>query len=163
LEETLASFKIGVLTVSSTRSEANDGSGDAVDAALRIGEAVQVERAIVNDDVSAIVARLRILCAHCDLVLTTGGTGFSPDDVTPEATASLIDRWASSLVELVRSKGQETTAFAFASRGIAGVCGRCLVVNLPGSPDGARQGTEALLPILPHILSQLRGERHAGT
>jgi molybdenum cofactor synthesis domain-containing protein len=149
-----------VLTISSTRTEENDESGRAIESALQGAGVVQIERDIVKDDISLIKTALTDMASRCDAVLTTGGTGFSPSDVTPEATAGVIDRWAHSLVELVRLKAQEETAFACASRGIAGIAGSCVIVNLPGSPAGARHGAETLMPVIPHILSQVRGGGH---
>lgn len=149
-----------MLTVSDTRTSDTDESGPAVADTLMEAGAVQVETGIIRDDISEIRNTLSEMVSRCDAVFTTGGTGFSPRDVTPEATAPLLDRWAHSLVELIRLKGSEETKFAHASRGIAGIAGQTLIVNLPGSPSGAEQGIAALLPILPHILSQLRGGGH---
>jgi molybdenum cofactor synthesis domain-containing protein len=160
LEEGLGAFRIGVLTVSDTRTPETDASGPAVAEALVAAGAVQIETNLVRDDIDAIKGAISEMASRCDVVFTTGGTGFSPRDVTPEATAPLLDKWAHSLVELVRLKGSQESEFAYASRGIAGVTGHALVVNLPGSPAGAAQGIAALLPILPHVLGQIQGDGH---
>lgn len=160
MEEGLSAFRFGVLTVSDSRTPETDESGPAVTDALIAAGAVQVENDLVKDDKAAIQQAISEMASRCDAVFTTGGTGFSPRDITPEATAPLLDRWAHSLVELIRLKGTEQTAFAHASRGVAGIAGQTLIVNLPGSPAGAAQGISALVPILAHVLSQLRGGTH---
>ena len=93
----------------------------------------------------------------CDLILTTGGTGLSPHDQTPEATADVTDRMVPGLAELVRSSGQSRTPRAALHRGLAGIRGRTLIVNLSGSPRAVTAQMEALLPVLPHALESLRG------
>lgn len=156
----MSRYRFGVLTVSDTRTPETDDSGRAVaDELLRAG-ATSIERALVKDDVGEIQRSISDLVGRCEAVLTTGGTGFGPRDVTPEATAPLLDRSAPSIAELLRLKGMEHTHLSHLSRGIAGVVGKALIVNLPGSPAGAAQGVGALLPILPHILDQIQGGGH---
>ncbi len=93
-----------------------------------------------------------------DLVLTTGGTGFAPRDVTPEATLDVVDKVAPGIAEAMRYSGLQKTPHAMLSRGVAGICGATLVINLPGSERAARESLEAILPALPHALKTVRGE-----
>ena len=147
-----------MVTVSDTRTADSDKSGPAVeDALLELG-ALQIERTIVPDDADEIKRAILEMCSRCDVVFTTGGTGFAPRDVTPETTAALIERRADNITDLIRSAGIKKTAMASLSRGVAGIRDECLIINLPGSPSGARDGVETLGSVLPHLLSQLRGE-----
>lgn len=116
---------------------------------------------VVPDNVELIVAALRAAVADgVDVVFTTGGTGLTPRDVTPEATRMVIEREAPGLADAVRRSGGDRVPTSILSRGVAGVAGRTLVVNLPGSTGGVRDGVAALAPILGHAVEQLRGGDH---
>jgi molybdenum cofactor synthesis domain-containing protein len=113
------------------------------------------------DDLAELEAALRAaVTSAADVVVTTGGTGLSPTDVTPEATRAVLEREAPGLAEALRRYGAEKVPTAVLSRGLAGIAGRTLIVNLPGSSGGVRDGLAVLGPLLPHVVSQLRGGDH---
>lgn len=116
-----------------------------------------VERRVVADDLLQIESTLRTAVAdHYALVVTTGGTGLGPRDVTPEATRNVIERQVPGMAEEMRRKGLEQTPFAILSRGVCGVAGRSLIVNVPGNPTGAVDSLKAIAPVLKHALAVLR-------
>ena len=135
----------------------DDASGDALEELLR-DEGFDVMRRVVADEPTMISAALAELAADTLLILTTGGTGFAPRDVTPEATRTVIDREAPGIAEAIRADALGRTPHALLSRGVAGLRRETLIVNLPGSPGGCRDGFAVLRPALQHGLELASGE-----
>ena len=155
-------FTVGLLTVSDrcSRGEEQDQSGPLIAEWVREHwDAEVAQQAIVPDEQPQIRDKLLAWSdqERLDLVLTTGGTGFAPRDVTPEATQAVIERAAPGLAEAMRSTGLAKTPHAMLSRAIAGIRGRTLIVNLPGSPKGVRDGLDTLEKALPHGIEILKG------
>ena len=159
-------MRVGILTVSdrASRGEYEDKAGpliaDIVQSELR-GEIVMT--AIVPDEPDQIADALRRWCDEDDLhlILTTGGTGFAPRDVTPEATRTVMEREAPGLAEAMRAASLHVTPHAMLSRAVAGIRGRTLIVNLPGSPKAVKENLETILPALPHAIELIRDVKGA--
>lgn len=152
-----------VLTASdrSASGTREDASGAALAERLS-GLGFEVERRVVPDDQATIAAALREAAASHPLIVTTGGTGLTPRDVTPQATRDVIDYEVPGLAEAMRADGRAKTPFAALSRSIVGVRGRSLIVNTPGSPKGALESLEAVIPVLDHALETLAGPHDHG-
>ena len=135
-----------------------DASGPAVVAALESAGFVVAAREIVPDERPVIEAAIRRLAAKAELVVTTGGTGIAARDVTPEATRAVCERLVEGVGERMRSEGARQTPLAALGRGVCGICGKALVLNLPGSPAAATESLAAVLDILPHAMELLRGK-----
>jgi molybdopterin adenylyltransferase len=151
--------RAAVLTVSDGvhAGERDDASGDLLEGLLR-DDGFEVVRRVVPDDREDIAAAITELAGEALLILTTGGTGFAPRDVTPEATRGVVDRDAPGIAEAIRADAVARTPHALLSRGVAGLRGGTLVVNLPGSPGGCRDGFAVLRPALRHGLELAAGD-----
>lgn len=156
--------RAAVLTVSDgvAHGTRDDRSGDELSELLTAEGFVVVNRLVVPDEGPQIVAALRRLASEADLVVSTGGTGFGPRDITPEATRRVIEREAPGLMHLMYTRGIEHTPMAALGRGVAGSRGGALIINLPGSPKGATENLAALLGVLGHALELLAGDTRHG-
>lgn len=159
------SLRVGLLTISdrSARGERPDASGPALEGAVLAQGWRVVRKAILPDDLDALRQALASWAdsGEMDVLITTGGTGFSPRDVTPEATQAVIERAAPGLAEAMRQASLKVTPHAMLSRAAAGIRRRTLIVNLPGSPRAAVENLQTILPVLPHAVQLLREDPQA--
>jgi molybdopterin adenylyltransferase len=149
-----------VLTISDScaRGEKTDASGPAVVQELEQHSFQIIGRDVVPDEREIIQNKLIEWCSKARLVVTTGGTGIAPRDVTPEATRAVCDRVVEGIAEHMRSEGMHKTRFSALSRGVCGIRGKSLILNLPGSPAGAVESLQAVIDLLPHALDLLAGK-----
>jgi len=154
-------IKIGILTISDkgSKGQRQDKSGEVIREVVSGIESAVVKYEILPDVKDIIAARLAEWAdgGIVDVILTTGGTGLSKRDVTPEATLSVIDRHVPGFAEAMRVKSLEKTPMAMLSRAVAGLRGKCLIINLPGSPRAVRECLEVILPAIPHALEIIKG------
>ncbi|MBI5196573.1 MAG: MogA/MoaB family molybdenum cofactor biosynthesis protein [Nitrospirae bacterium] len=152
---------VAVLTLSDKGSKGRrkDTSGPAIAVMVKKIKAKVISYEILPDEKALIKKRLISLCNKADLILTTGGTGLSPRDVTPEATLEVITREIPGIAEAMRFKSLKKTPCAMISRVVAGVRGRTLIINLPGSLKGAKENLEVILPALPHAIEKIKGSK----
>ena len=155
-------LNLGILTVSDKgwQGERRDESGMAIKDSLSLLDSQLVKYEVVPDEVSFIANKLVEWAddGGVDIILTTGGTGLGPRDVTPEATLSVVHKIVPGFAETMRAKTFHVTPFAILSRAVAGVRGRCLIINLPGSPKAVRECLEVVLPAIPHAVEIVKGE-----
>jgi molybdopterin adenylyltransferase len=158
----IMALRVGILTVSDkgARGERDDTSGQAIREMLAPLQAAIERYEVVPDEKEVVASRLREWADEADLALivTNGGTGLAPRDVTPEATLSVVERLVPGIAEAMRQEGLKHTPMSMISRAVVGVRGRTLIVNLPGSERGVRQNLAYVLPVLSHAVEMLRGE-----
>jgi molybdenum cofactor synthesis domain-containing protein len=161
------SIRIGILTVSdrSSRGERADASGPALKAQIAEQGWDVLQAKIVPDDFQTVKEILALWAdeGQLDVLLTTGGTGFSPRDITPEATQAVIERQAPGLAEAMRATSLRVTPHAMLSRAVVGICKSTLIVNLPGSPKAAMENLRVILPVLPHAVQLLQEDPDSET
>jgi len=155
-------FKVGILTISDkgSRGERQDKSGEAIREILSSMDVRIANYDIIPDEKELIVAKLVkwVDEGDLDVLITTGGTGLTPRDVTPEATLAVVDRIVPGFAEAMRAESLKKTPMAMLSRAVAGTRGRCLIINLPGSTKAVRECLEVILPALPHAVETLKGQ-----
>jgi molybdopterin adenylyltransferase len=153
-------IRAAVLTVSDSRTPGDDASGNTLVELLASASAEIVERSIVTDDLQHIRDSIFALCEReeINLILTTGGTGFGPRDNTPEATRAVIEREAAGIAEAMRRETAVKTPMAMLSRGVCGIRGGTLIINLPGSPKAVKECFEVIGPVLQHAVNLINGK-----
>jgi len=152
-------IKVAVLTLSDkgSKGQREDASGPAIEKLVKKINADVVSYDILPDEKARIKRKLILLCKKADLVLTTGGTGVSPRDVTPDATKEVIQYEIPGIAETMRSEGLKKTPYAMISRAVAGVRGETLIINLPGSPKAVKENLTVILPVLSHTIEKIKG------
>jgi molybdenum cofactor synthesis domain-containing protein len=152
-------IRVAVLTLSdrASKGKRKDVSGPTIERLVKKINAEVVSYDILPDEKVLIKKKLISLCKKADLILTTGGTGVSPRDVTPEATREVIEKEIPGIAEAMRQKGLEKTPFAMISRAVAGIRGKTLIINLPGSPKAVKENLSAILKVLPHAIEKIKG------
>lgn len=152
-------IKVAILTLSDkgSRGERKDTSGPAIEKLVRELNAEVVSYDVLPDDKAKIKRKLVSLCKKADLILTTGGTGLSPSDVTPDATKEIIEYEIPGIAEAMRVASLKKTPYAMISRAVAGVRRGTLIINLPGSPKAVRENLAVILPVLPHAVEKIKG------
>ena len=155
-------FNLGILTISDKgwRGQREDASGKIIRDSLSSLDSRVVKHEVIPDEADVIAGKLAQWAddGSVDLILTTGGTGLGPRDVTPEATLSVVNKLSPGFAEAMRAETSKVTPFAVLSRAVAGVRGECLIINLPGSPKAVRECLEVILPVIPHAMEILKGE-----
>ena len=153
-------MKAAILTISDTRDADDDPSGDMLIGLLSEFGATAMNRVVITDDKAGIESKLLEFCdsGEIDLIVTTGGTGLSPRDNTPEATRAVIERESPGIAEAMRRETANKTPMAMLSRGVCGIRGRTLIINFPGSPKAVAECFEIVKPVLKHAVSLIRGE-----
>ena len=155
-------FNLGILTISDKgwQGQRYDESGKVIRDSLSLLDSRVVKYEVIPDEANVIASKLAEWADEggVDIILTTGGTGLSQRDVTPEATLSIVDKVVPGFAEAMRAKTFSMTPFAILSRAVAGVRKKCLIINLPGSPKGVRECLEIILPVIPHALEIIKGE-----
>ena len=154
-------IKVAILTLSdkASRGERKDTSGPTIERMMKKIDAKVVSCDILPDEKTLIKKKLIALCDKADLILTTGGTGLSPRDVTPEATREVIQIEIPGVIDAMRLKGLRKTPFAMLSRAVAGVRGKTLIINLPGSPAAVKENLSVILSSIPHAVEKIQGSQ----
>ena len=155
-------FNVGIVTISDKawQGQRPDKSGQVIRDSLSAVDSQVVKYEVIPDEVDIIAQKLAQWADEggVDVILTTGGTGLAPRDVTPEATLSVIDKVVPGLAEMMRAQTFSITPFSMVSRAVAGVRKKCLIINLPGSPKAVRECLEVILPVIPHSVEIIKGE-----
>ena len=155
-------LNIGILTISDKgwRGQRDDESGKVIRDSLSVVDGYVVKYEVIPDEADVIAGKLASWAdeGEVDIIVTTGGTGLSQRDVTPEATLSLVDKVVPGFAEAMRAKTFSLTPMAMLSRAVAGIRGKCLIINLPGSPVAVRECLSVMLPVIPHAVEIIKGE-----